>query len=660
MTVWKLGTLCALGSLLWAQAPVDSSALFAALRNGNTAAVKSLAGRKIDVDARNAEGETPLMYAAQFGSAETLKLLLARGADPNAKTPAGTTALMLAAGDLEKERALVDKGADVNAQSATGRTALLIAASRSASGEVVGFLVAHGADVNAKDKLQGIPLVPAGAGGSTPLIEAAKIRDGQALRVLLAKRADVQAKDNSGADALAAAALHGNRENVELLLARGARVDARVTPAQLTPLMFAAWRQDARLAQLLIAHGAEVDATDMGGNTALMWSAYSDYAEPETTRVLIDAGAKVRVWNNAHETPMVWARRRGDTAIVKLLLARGAQDVPAPVAPVTPTMTVKADRAAIDAAVTKSLAALQQSSPQFVKVSGCVSCHNQSLPQIAIAQARRLNIHVDEKLSDQMRKQVMGMVKPAKLPLLEMADVVPDTVITGPYLLLGMAADDYAPDTYTDAVVTNIAGKQSADGSWKPWGPRPPVEFSDVTATALSIRMLQIYGAPANQAEWKTRIGAAREWLRVVKPRTNEERAMRLLGLKWSGAPEAEIAAAARSLKWSQRPGGGWAQLDGLEPDAYATGQAMYALRTAGGMAANDAAYLRGVDYLMSTQEADGSWHVATRSFALQPYKESGFPHGKDQWISAAGTSWASLALLQRAEPVLTAKEQSK
>jgi len=257
-------------------------------------------------------------------------------------------------------------------------------------------------------------------------------------------------------------------------------------------------------------------------------------------------------------------------------------------------------------------------------------------------------------------KTTVPVVKPAKLPLVEMADVVPDAVITGPYLLLGMAADNYAPDTYTDAVVTNVAGKQLADGSWKSWAPRPPLEFSDVTATALCVRMLQIYGAPANQTEWKSRIGAAREWLRAVKPRTNEERAMRLLGLKWSGAPEAEIAAAARSLKWSQRPGGGWAQLDGLGPDAYATGQAMYALRTAGGVAANDAAYLRGVEYLMSTQEADGSWHVASRSFPLQPYKESGFPHGKDQWISAAGTSWASLALLQRAEPVLTAREQSK
>ena len=44
------------------------------------------------------------------------------------------------------------------------------------------------------------------------------------------------------------------------------------------------------------------------------------------------------------------------------------------------------------------------------------------------------------------------------------------------------------------------------------------------------------------------------------------------------------------------------------------------------------------------------SW-VRSRAFPTQPYKESGFPHGKDQWISAAGTSWAAMALSLEAEP---------
>jgi N-acyl-D-amino-acid deacylase len=41
----------------------------------------------------------------------------------------------------------------------------------------------------------------------------------------------------------------------------------------------------------------------------------------------------------------------------------------------------------------------------------------------------------------------------------------------------------------------------------------------------------------------------------------------------------------------------------------------------------------------------DGSWLVRTRSYPVQPPKDTGFPHGKHQWISAAGTSWAAMAL---------------
>ena len=79
--------------------------------------------------------------------------------------------------------------------------------------------------------------------------------------------------------------------------------------------------------------------------------------------------------------------------------------------------------------------------------------------------------------------------------------------------------------------------------------------------------------------------------------------------------------------------------------DAYATGEALYALNTAGQMAPSHPVYAKGVKYLLNTQAADGSWHVKSRSIWVQPYFESGFPYGHDQWISAAGTSWAAMAL---------------
>jgi hypothetical protein len=59
----------------------------------------------------------------------------------------------------------------------------------------------------------------------------------------------------------------------------------------------------------------------------------------------------------------------------------------------------------------------------------------------------------------------------------------------------------------------------------------------------------------------------------------------------------------------------------------------------------------RGIDFLLHTQLPDGSWHVRSRGFGFQPYFDSGFPHGHDQWISAAAASWATIALVYAVEP---------
>jgi hypothetical protein len=94
-----------------------------------------------------------------------------------------------------------------------------------------------------------------------------------------------------------------------------------------------------------------------------------------------------------------------------------------------------------------------------------------------------------------------------------------------------------------------------------------------------------------------------------------------------------------------QRTDGGWAQLPTLSSDAYATGQALVALRESGAITANDPAYKRGAQFLLDTQFADGSWYVKTRALPIQPYFETGFPFGHDQFISAAATNWATQAL---------------
>jgi ankyrin repeat protein len=124
------------------------------------------------------EGATPLMRAAKAADAAVMKLMLEKGADPNRAMKNGTTALMVAAGrpsraaggaprTLEALTVLLDRGADVNAATPDGATALHQTVGR--PDDVIRFLVARGAMLDAKDKFGRTPLdiangVPGGAG----------------------------------------------------------------------------------------------------------------------------------------------------------------------------------------------------------------------------------------------------------------------------------------------------------------------------------------------------------------------------------------------------------------------------------------------------------------------------------------------------------------
>jgi len=92
---------------------------------------------------------------------------------------------------------------------------------------------------------------------------------------------------------------------------------------------------------------------------------------------------------------------------------------------------------------------------------------------------------------------------------------------------------------------------------------------------------------------------------------------------------------------------GGWSQLPTLPSDAYATGQALYALYESGSVKPDDDVYQRAVRYLLKTQDDEGAWVVITRSCPIQPFFSSGFPpYYENQFISAAASSWAVIALL--------------
>ncbi|MGE3189536.1 MAG: ankyrin repeat domain-containing protein [Vicinamibacterales bacterium] len=103
-----------------------------------------------------------------------------------------------------------------------------------------------------------------------------------------------------------------------------------------TPLVDAVRADDAAAVVALIEQGADVNAAEPDGATALHWAAYLDQADVVTR--LLDAGAEAGVANDLAVTPLHLAAANGNLAIVRALLAHGADPDAATEAGVTPLM----------------------------------------------------------------------------------------------------------------------------------------------------------------------------------------------------------------------------------------------------------------------------------------------------------------------------------
>jgi len=609
-------------------------AMVDALRTGNRQLfMKFVAEDPKLLNARGPEGSTPFMYAVLYSDAATLEQLLKKGADPNVRNDAKASALMWAATDLEKTRVLLAYHADVNARSDNFRTPLMIAARRPGGARIVKLLLDHGANPNPS-------MNPSGE--SSPLLESATAGDSETMQLLLDHDADVK---DVGGFALGLAIATNCSKCVDLLVGKNLRkLDYTIA------LLGTAYLGDVRSMRLMIDNGADVNAADPQGRTALMYAVISDLLPLDAIKLLIERGADVNAKSkhtnsgDSGQTVLDLAKLHGETPIVDLLIKAGATTVGRSAPSVK---TVRGNN--VQAAIQRSLPLLQRNDATFIPKAGCVSCHNNSLAAMTVAAARKHGFRLDEKVAAEQVKANVSTLEAIRDKLhqgffVNVGDVFGDGVLS--YILVGLDAEGYKPDLNTDAVAIYLRGRQAPAGNWE-YGvgdTRPPLCSAYIGQTALSMRALQLYAPKVDKAGYSRSIQLAAQWLAKAEPKTHEDRFWKLLGLAWAATDKDALNKATREVLALQRADGGWSDLPSMESNAYATGRAMFALHSAG-LPVSDPAYKRGMQYLLNTQAEDGSWYVKTRAAGFQPYFDNGFPYGVDQWISSAGTSWATMAL---------------
>jgi ankyrin repeat protein len=586
---------------------IRSSAFDRASRRKVLAIVRAQPGI---VNSRGKGGTTPLMEAALYGDVQLLGAMLDAGGDPNLRNYRAASALMWAVDDLAKVKLLLDRGADPNAASDFGATPISLAAGSPQSTPIVKLLLDRGAQA------------------TQPALNAAARGNPETLKLLLAL-----VPDKGGA-----AAQMALRARCDACLVLLKPDTSAPVPRELAVLLPPSSYGDPQLLQDALLRKPDIHVTDPKDRTPLMSASISETVTPEFMQELVTRGANVHAVSVDGMNALDFAQRLGRAPIVDVLVRAGAK----PHFQETAEKLVFVRGNDARAAVARSVPLLQQSAVTFYEKGGCVACHHNLLGLMTVRTLKERNLPFDEKLNaSELRVLAEDMASSRDQAM--QGIVVPGGLFTTTgYILMGLGAAGHPADASTDALVRLLRRAQWPDGKWV--SPvRPPSEASMFTATAVAMRGIQLYGNTRHAGD-RAAIANASRWLRQAKPANTEDATFQLLGLTWARAPARERSAAVNALLAAQRADGGWSQLEYRDSDAYATGQVMVALQEAG-VSAQSPAYQRGVRYLLDTQLTDGSWLVRSRTLPTQIYFESGFPHGLHQFISAAGTHWATQAL---------------
>ena len=300
----------------------------------------------------------------------------------------------------------------------------------------------------------------------------------------------------------------------------------------------------------------------------------------------------------------------------------------------------------VRAAISKALPTLEAGSIGSADKRQCFTCHSQAVPVFAFVEAKRQGFKIDE---DNLKRQLKHTYDHLKRGLANYRQGKGQggDVLTAGYALWTLDEGGWPTDEVTDAVSHYLLETQSDIKHWRHRGSRPPTSGSDFTATYVALRGLNHFGTEEQQEPIAERRKLVAQWLASTHPIETEDFVFRLSSLQYVDCESKETVVAAAALLKLQRDDGGWGQKSEMGSDAYSTGTALSALICVGHIPPTNGSVSKGIEYLLSTQLDDGTWHVTTRAKPVQEYFESDFPHEKDQFISVAATAWSTLALLQ-------------
>jgi hypothetical protein len=206
---------------------------------------------------------------------------------------------------------------------------------------------------------------------------------------------------------------------------------------------------------------------------------------------------------------------------------------------------------------------------------------------------------------------------------------------------------DPEPDTISQEgmklLLKTVKSEQTENGSWSAWPEtRPPIMGdSDESMTVLATLALLPAAAAGDDSARAARDKGIR-WLRETRTDDDPQSiAIRLVLWRRLGRPAEEWKPLVERIKRRQNPDGGWSQTKDMASDAWATGQALYALAHAG-VKPDELVIARGHASLIKTQRGDGSWPMTSRpTKAGDRGSQSLIP------ITGAGSAWAVLGLVR-------------